>query len=198
MIARTLQAPSPGSDGARAADQVPGLAPADPARAVGAFDRLAIDGAVLNRVAWPPAMTAERRIILRVLQEMPDRRRLIRGRLHRPQRVTSPAANVNHAALIQDRVRHTTPVCFVGDHGPVPDAGWAAHSTQSRPGGSNVAAIHEGHAATRCPGPCPCIRWKLAVTARTVQGMARGRSGQAPAWPLASDRSVRRGLRDQA
>ncbi len=31
------------------------------------------------------------------------------------------------------------------------------------------------------------------VTACTVQGMARVRSGQAPAWPLSSDRSVRRG-----
>jgi hypothetical protein len=31
------------------------------------------------------------------------------------------------------------------------------------------------------------------VTARTVQGIARVRSGQAPAWPLVSDRSVRRG-----
>jgi len=32
-----------------------------------------------------------------------------------------------------------------------------------------------------------------AVTARTLQGMARVRPGQAPAWPLSSDRSVRRG-----
>ena len=38
------------------------------------------------------------------------------------------------------------------------------------------------------PGSCP-------VTARTVQGMARVRSRQAPAWPLSSDRSVRRGSR---
>ncbi len=38
------------------------------------------------------------------------------------------------------------------------------------------------------PGDCP-------VTACTVQGMARARSEQAPAWPLASDRSVRRGSR---
>src|SRR5208282_370668 len=30
---------------------------------------------------------------------------------------------------------------------------------------------------------------------RTLQGMARVRSGQAPAWPLVSDRSVRRGSR---
>jgi hypothetical protein len=37
-------------------------------------------------------------------------------------------------------------------------------------------------------GSCP-------VTARTLQGMARVRSGQAPAWPLSSDRSVRRGSR---
>jgi hypothetical protein len=33
------------------------------------------------------------------------------------------------------------------------------------------------------------------VTARTLQGMARVRPGQAPAWPLASDRSVRSGSR---
>ena len=37
-------------------------------------------------------------------------------------------------------------------------------------------------------GNCP-------VTACTVQGMARVRTGQAPAWPLSSDRSVRRGSR---
>ena len=35
----------------------------------------------------------------------------------------------------------------------------------------------------------------LSVVARTVQGMARVRSGQAPAWPLVSDRSVRRDSR---
>ena len=33
------------------------------------------------------------------------------------------------------------------------------------------------------------------VTVRTVQGMACVPSGQAPAWPLSSDRSVRRGSR---
>ena len=33
------------------------------------------------------------------------------------------------------------------------------------------------------------------MTARTLLGMARVRSGQAPAWPLVSDRSVRRGSR---
>jgi hypothetical protein len=33
------------------------------------------------------------------------------------------------------------------------------------------------------------------MTARTLQGMARVRSGQAPAWPLVSDRSARRGSR---
>ena len=32
-----------------------------------------------------------------------------------------------------------------------------------------------------------------AATTRTLQGMARVRSGQAPAWPLVSDRSARRG-----
>jgi hypothetical protein len=33
------------------------------------------------------------------------------------------------------------------------------------------------------------------VPARTLQGMARVLSGQAPAWPMVSDRSVRRGSR---
>ena len=33
----------------------------------------------------------------------------------------------------------------------------------------------------------------FAVTTCILQGMARVRSGQAPAWPLSSDRSVRRG-----
>ena len=33
------------------------------------------------------------------------------------------------------------------------------------------------------------------MTACTLQGMARVRSGQAPAWPLVSDRSVRSGSR---
>ena len=35
----------------------------------------------------------------------------------------------------------------------------------------------------------------VASRPRTLQGMARVRSGQAPAWPLSSDRSVRRGSR---
>ena len=41
-------------------------------------------------------------------------------------------------------------------------------------------------------GIIPRIMKTVPVTARTVQGMARVRSGQAPAWPLSSDRSVRR------
>jgi hypothetical protein len=44
----------------------------------------------------------------------------------------------------------------------------------------------------------PCIFRIMntsAATARSMQGMARGPSGQAPAWPLVSDRSVRRGSR---
>ena len=40
-----------------------------------------------------------------------------------------------------------------------------------------------------CDGP---------VTARIVQGMARVQSGQAPAWPLFPDRSVRRDIQGQA
>ncbi len=39
----------------------------------------------------------------------------------------------------------------------------------------------------------PLLSAAVWVTTRTVQGMARVRSGQAPAWPLSSGRSVRRG-----
>ena len=49
------------------------------------------------------------------------------------------------------------------------------------------------HRCCQLDTDCP-----VASPARTLQGMARVRSGQAPAWPLSSDRSVRRGLRDQA
>ena len=44
----------------------------------------------------------------------------------------------------------------------------------------------------------PLLSVAVRVTARTVQGMARVRSGQALAWPLVSVRSVRRGLQGQA
>jgi len=50
-------------------------------------------------------------------------------------------------------------------------------------------------------GNIPCIFRIMdssALTARTVQGVVRARSGQAPAWPLSSARSARRGLRGQA
>jgi hypothetical protein len=40
-----------------------------------------------------------------------------------------------------------------------------------------------------------CRQGSLLYRARTVQGMARVQSGQARAWPLVSDRSVRRGSR---
>ena len=57
---------------------------------------------------------------------------------------------------------------------------WAASDGSYPPS----EAQHDG--LSFAPGNC-------SVTARTVQGMARVRSGQAPAWPLSSDRSVRRG-----
>ena len=201
---RYKQAPSPGSDGACVADQVPGLAPAVPVRAVGAFDRRALDGAVLDRVAWPPAVTAERRIRPWVLQEVPVRGRLIRGRLHRPQWLASPAAYVNHAALIQDRVCHTTPVCTAGTVVPF-------QTRTGRPAASTVDLVVPtrlsfaedtpllGALVLATTGPPAETNHTLvshgdvASNARTVQGMARARSGQAPAWPLVSGRSVRRG-----
>jgi hypothetical protein len=53
--------------------------------------------------------------------------------------------------------------------------------------------------AHACSPPMPAARVLGRVPAQirpvttcTVQGMARVRSGQAPAWPLSSDRSVRR------
>jgi hypothetical protein len=52
--------------------------------------------------------------------------------------------------------------------------------------------------ACRCPAPWQQV-WQqppdLRVMGRTLQGVACVRSGQALAWPLVSDRSVRRGSR---
>ena len=109
------------------ADQVLRLAPTDPAKAVGAFDRLPVDGLVLDRVARPQVVIAECRIRLWVLHEVPDSGRLIQGRPSRPKQVVGPAADVDQTPLIQDRVRHTAPVRVKEDRGPVPDAGRATH-----------------------------------------------------------------------
>ncbi len=55
-------------------------------------------------------------------------------------------------------------------------------------GGSGTSGGHAWSAPVmRGPGA------DFRVIARTVQGMARVRSGQAPAWPLVSDRSAGRG-----
>jgi hypothetical protein len=65
------------------------------------------------------------------------------------------------------------------------------------------------HGSYECYAPSPvaaACRWLLLLLStrhrlssskpvRTLQGMARVRSGQAPAWPLSSVRSVRRGSR---
>jgi hypothetical protein len=189
------QAPSPESNGACTADQVPGLATADVLCAVGALARLALDGTVLDRVARSPAVTADRRTPLRVLQEVPHWRRL-----NRPQRVASPAAYVNHAVLVQDRVLHTPPRCVVGTAAPVGvrtgrSAAFrvdpiAPVRLPDMPAGAGSCQPSEG------PGQLLSLVYGVCfVAARTVQGMARVRSGQAPAWPLVSDRSVRRGSR---
>ena len=88
------------------------------------------------RVARPQAVIAEPRI--RVFHEMPDREWLVWGRLNGPQQVVSPAADVDQAALIHDRVPHTTPVPVAGDRGPVPTAGRVVRSIYSRRGDSNA------------------------------------------------------------
>ncbi len=81
-----------------------------------------------------------------------------------------------------------------GGHGPLrpelaaPLGSWSLPKLTEGVGDSSCLLLSGVVAVLGC-----CI-----VTARTGQGMARARSGQPPAWPLVSDRSVRRGLRDQA
>ena len=65
-----------------------------------------------------------------------------------------------------------------------------------------INQMHESHSPThgRSKVQVCCEhstrRWRSrSKSTRTLQGMARVRSGQAPAWPLISDRSVRRGSR---
>jgi hypothetical protein len=64
-----------------------------------------------------------------------------------------------------------------------PLGGWPLSQLTEGVGGGSCLLLSGVVAALGC-----CI-----VTTRTWQGMARVRSGQAPAWPLSSDRSVRRG-----
>jgi hypothetical protein len=91
----------------------------------------------------------------------------------------------------------------IGDSLPGSVATWA-FSGRARPGTQDYPVYIPR--AVRCPvrlwPPSKAIAfdgWHLGalvpvvVTARTVQGMARVRSGQAAAWPLVSGRSVRRG-----
>ena len=65
-------------------------------------------------------------------------------------------------------------------------------STWHHPQDPNRAAL-----AVQLISPTGRSASPMPVT-RTLQGMARIRSGQAPAWPLASGRSARRGLQGQA
>jgi hypothetical protein len=177
------------------AGRLPELAAAGRIPALGAFYRLAIDIDVLDRVARRPPVTAEHRILLRVLHEMHDRRLL-----DKPRPAAGRATNVNHATLKYDCVLHTPPARAVGTVVPFHvRTGWPAASRinlvvparmpfkqVTRPCGARVLA-----AATELylfPGD-------YSMTARTVKGMARVRSGQAVAWPLVSDRSARRGSR---
>ena len=96
-------------------------------------------------------------------------------------------------------------------------AAWQQCWKQSRRNGADPrpSAFQAGHIPSRratreCLRVLPtadACRWLLLLLspllsaavrrtdARTVQGMARVRSGQAPAWPLSSDRSVRRDSR---
>jgi hypothetical protein len=73
----------------------------------------------------------------------------------------------------------SSPACYASFKARA-DASSPAASDGSDP---SSEALRDGYFPAA--GICP-------VTARTGQGMARVRSGQAPAWPLVSDRSVRR------
>lgn len=67
--------------------------------------------------------------------------------------------------------------------------------------GRHLGRIHFGYpgklrgrkVVRPCGAQCDSSLWEMFPDARTVQGMARVRPGQAPAWPLSADRSVRRG-----
>ena len=101
--------PSPGSDGACSADPARKLALADPVHAYGAWDRPEADVVVFQCVARLEAVTAERRVIPEVPQEVHDW-----GRLDVPHPACRDATNVNDAVLNQNRILHTPPQRVVG------------------------------------------------------------------------------------
>ena len=75
----------------------------------------------------------------------------------------------------------------IRDSPPAAGATWAF--------GAYVCYLLQGHPAhiRRRAASVPSCDGAYPVAARSVSGMARVRSGQAPAWPLVSDRSGRRG-----
>jgi len=109
---RNEHAPPPRGDRACAADRDLRPALGYLGRAIGAFDRLSIDLGVLHCVTRSPTVTADRRIVLPVPHEVPDRDSF--DIPHPADRADSPAADVNHAAFINDRMRHTSPALVVG------------------------------------------------------------------------------------
>ncbi|MGZ4619815.1 MAG: hypothetical protein ACXV3F_14155 [Frankiaceae bacterium] len=82
---------------------------------------------------------------------------------------------------------------YTGQEPSSPAAVYA--SCKARADASPPAASDGSYPSSEASGErvCPACPGVRPVTARTVQGMARVRSGQAPAWPLVSDRSARRG-----
>ncbi len=105
--------------------------------------------------------------------------------------------------------RHTVTVTANGPFGPVLPPTYVLDLTDyrghmHRPVGSvqrirkPFVPVAPSVAPIRARLPAPLVALVLVatvVTARTLQGMAGVRSGQAPAWPLVSDRSVRSGSR---
>ena len=86
------------------------------------------------------------------------------------------------------------PFRSVRDLGRVPArCSWASGIPEGRSPGGSQRGSQKAIFVPRYSGSR-----KLPRIARTLQGMARVRSGQAAAWPLAFGRSARRGLQDQA
>jgi len=80
---------------------------------------------------------------------------------------------------------------------------WAELLLAEHAAGSPIRVIaktfgHSAGAGPRLRARAQDPRTFSPPPSRTLQGMARVRSGQAPAWPLSSGRSVRRGLQGQA
>ena len=159
-------------------------------------------GRKAERPVWTTANAVGVVVVLAVVLPEADRTDLVGAPLGQGDETAAGAPVRASAAGPSAFTNFSTAPIF-----PDPRGGAVGDGTRARPVSLGIGQIRPVNAAdqasrdTRSGRDCPLVtlaNCTLIARRRTLKGMARVRSGQAPAWPLVSDRSVRRGRQCQA